>query len=173
MNLGKGFSDRTVAAGNISFGLRRTNLLKATISWAQDFSRISRIPSLIGIGNTAKFRAAIEAERQRSRIRKHSLEESASLSKVVDPVNLKRHKYWITWSRALKNCLSTILDQDGFPLSYVIRYCAAPEYAIESQTYYKLEQLSINCVPLTSLIYNTDSRKLYHLIHGFVQGETA
>ena len=48
-NLAKGFSDRTVAVGKISFALRHTNLLKATIHWAQDFRRISRTPSLIGI----------------------------------------------------------------------------------------------------------------------------
>ena len=35
MNLVKGFSGRTVATGNISFGLRRTNLLKATLNWDQ------------------------------------------------------------------------------------------------------------------------------------------
>ena len=32
VNLVKGFSDRNVAAGKIRFGLRRTNLLKATIN---------------------------------------------------------------------------------------------------------------------------------------------
>ena len=31
MNLAKGFSYRTVAEGKISFGLHRTNILKATI----------------------------------------------------------------------------------------------------------------------------------------------
>ena len=69
MNLAKGFSDRTVAAGKIRFGLIQTNLLKATIHWAQDFRRISQIPSLIGIINATKFRAAIDAARQRARIR--------------------------------------------------------------------------------------------------------
>ena len=54
----------------------------------------------------------------------------------------------------------------------MIRECAAPEYAIESQPYYYFEQFSINCGPLTSLTYNTDSRKLHQLIHGFVQDET-
>ena len=72
-NLFKSLSDRTVAAGNISFGLRRTNLLKAEIHWAQYFRRIRRIPSLIGISNAAKFCIAIEAARQRARIRNHSL----------------------------------------------------------------------------------------------------
>ena len=47
--LSRVFSDRTVAAGNICFGLRRTNLMKVTINWAQDFRRISQTPSIIGI----------------------------------------------------------------------------------------------------------------------------
>ena len=41
VNLAEGFSNRTVAAGNTSFGFSRTNLLKATVHWAQDFRRIS------------------------------------------------------------------------------------------------------------------------------------
>jgi hypothetical protein len=41
-DLAKGFVERTAAAGSIIFGLRRTNLLKATIHWVQDFRRISR-----------------------------------------------------------------------------------------------------------------------------------
>ena len=62
-NLVKGFSDRTVAAGKISFGLRWTNLLKAIIHWAQDFMGISPTTSLIGISKTAELCAAIEATR--------------------------------------------------------------------------------------------------------------
>ena len=34
VNLAKGFFDRTVAAGKISFGLCQTNILKATIHWS-------------------------------------------------------------------------------------------------------------------------------------------
>ena len=69
MDIVKGFSDRTFSAGKISFGLRWTNLLKGTIHWAQDFRRISQTPSIIIISNATKFRAAIEAARQRARIR--------------------------------------------------------------------------------------------------------
>ena len=46
-NLAKGFSDRTVSAGKISFGFCQTNLMKANINWAQTFRRISRTPSLL------------------------------------------------------------------------------------------------------------------------------
>ena len=103
VNLAKGLSDRTVAAGKIVLGLRRTNLLKATIHWAQYFMRISQTPSLIGISSALKFCATIEAARQRSSIRKHGIEESSSLSKDADPGNLKRHNDCITWYRAIKN----------------------------------------------------------------------
>ena len=59
VNLFKGFYERTVATGKIGFGLCKTNLPKATIHWAQYFSRISRTPSIIGIINAATFCAAI------------------------------------------------------------------------------------------------------------------
>ena len=149
MNLAKGFSDRTVAAGNISFGLRWNNLLKVTIHWDQDFRRIGQKPSLIGFSNAAESRAAIEAAINMSSIRKIILGESTILSKAANPGKIKRQKYWITWSRALKNYLSTILGQDGVPLIYVIRECAAPEYAIELQPDYDFEQFSIYCIALT------------------------
>ena len=83
--------------------------------------RTNLTPSLVGTSNSAKIDTAIEAARQRSRIRKHSPEELASPSKASDPGNLERNKNWITWSRELKNYLSTILGQDIIPLRYVIR----------------------------------------------------
>ena len=55
------------------------------------------------------------------KIRNHSLEELDILIKAANPGKLKRHKYWITWSRSLKNYISTILGQDFVPLVYVIR----------------------------------------------------
>ena len=105
MNLVKGFSDMTLAARKISFGLCRTNILKTTIRWSQDIRRISWTPSLIGISNGAEFCAAIEAAIHRTRIRNHRLEESSSLSKAADPGKIKRHRDWIIWSRSLKNYL--------------------------------------------------------------------
>ena len=59
-SLAKGFAERTVASRKIVFGLRQTNLLRATVHWAQDFRRISRVPTLDGIGAMPDFKAAIE-----------------------------------------------------------------------------------------------------------------
>jgi hypothetical protein len=68
-SLAKGFAKRAAAQGRIIFGLRRTNLLKATIHWAQDFRHISREVMLEGIADAADFRIAIETARQRAQIR--------------------------------------------------------------------------------------------------------
>ncbi len=172
-SLATGFAARTQTNGKIIFGLRRTNLLKATIHWAQDFRRISRVPNLDGVADQAEFRSALDTARLRAQIRKHAAEESDSLSKAADPGKLKRQKDWTTWSRALKNCLSTILGQNGVPPSHVIREEDAPNYELENEPDYDFEQLSINCAPMEGLIYKTDSRKVHQLIHGFVQGEVA
>jgi hypothetical protein len=54
MALSKGFGERTPTGGKIIFGLRRINLLKATINWARDFQRCSREVSfdpLVALGN--------------------------------------------------------------------------------------------------------------------------
>jgi hypothetical protein len=172
--LAKGFADRTVAQGRINFGLRRTNLLKATIHWAQDFRRISRAVTLdTATVDAAAFRIIIEEARQRAATRKHNSDESDGLSKAADPGKLKRQKEWTVWSRSLKNYLSTIQGQDGVPLSYVIRDEDAPDYTIESLPDYDFEQLCIDCAPLTGQVFKTDARKVHQLIHGFVQGETA
>ena len=172
VKLSQVFSDRTVAAGKISFGLRRTNLLKSNIHWYQDLRSISRTLSLVGTNNAEMFCTAIEASRQRSRISNHGLGESSGLSKAIDPSKLKRHKDWIVCSRALINYMLTILVQDGVPLSYVIRESEAPDYTLELQPNYDFEKLSINCMPLTGLTCKTDARKLRQPIHGFVHGET-
>ena len=73
INISNDFSDRTDDAGKTRFVLLRTNLLKTLIHWAHDFRKISQTHSLAGIGNASKFSTAIEATRQRNRIRKLSL----------------------------------------------------------------------------------------------------
>ena len=171
--LAKGFGERTAAGGRINFGLRRTSLLKAVVHWTQDFRRISREVTLDGIADAATFRNLIERAKQRAQIRKHNAEDAEGISKAADPGKLKRQKEWIAWSRGLKNYLSTILGQDGVPLSYVIRENEQPDYDLESQADYDFESLAIDCAPLTGLVFKTDARKVHQLIHGFVQGETS
>ena len=172
-NLAKGFAERTAGDGRINFGLRRTNRLKATIHWAQDFRRISKEVTLDETADVAEFREQIETARQRAQIRSHNAEEADGLSKAADPGKLKRQKEWTAWSRGLKNYLSTIPGQDGVPLSYIIRENEEPVYDLEEEIDYDFEQLTIDCAPLTGLVFKTDARRVHQLIHGFVQGEVA
>jgi hypothetical protein len=55
------------------------------------------------------------------------------------------------------------------PLNYITRDNEEPDYELEDD----FEQLTINCAPLSRLVFKTDARKVNQLIHGFVQGETA
>jgi hypothetical protein len=82
-SLSKGFTERTMANGKIIFGLRRTNFLKATVHWVQDFRRISREATLDGVADAAAFKIEIEMARQRALIRRHNANESDTLSKAI------------------------------------------------------------------------------------------
>ncbi len=170
--LAKAFADRTQANGRITFGLRRQNLLKSTIHWVQDFRRISRTPTLNAIADVEDFRAKIQTARERASVRKSRTEDSSS-SQAADPGKCKGSKGWLVWSRALKNYLSTILGQDGVPLSYIIREEAAPDYELENEIDCDYEQLTVDCAPLTGTIFSADAKTVHQLIHGFIQGETA
>ena len=86
---------------------------------------------------------------------------------------MKIQNEWIVWQRSLSNYLSNIMGQNGAPLIHVIHKNIEPSYNEEDEKAYGFEQLSINCAPLSVLIYNTDVGKVYQLIHGFLQGETA
>jgi hypothetical protein len=47
-------------------------------------------------------------------------------------------------------------------LNYIIRDNEEPDYELEDN----FVQLSINCAPLSGLVFKTDSRKVHQLIHG-------
>ena len=96
VKLSKGFSDRNVSAGKISFGLHWNNLLKAKIHLAQDFRRIRRTPSIVGINNTIELFTDSETAKQKANISKYILEGLVSLRKAVNPGHLKWHKDGIT-----------------------------------------------------------------------------
>jgi hypothetical protein len=170
-SLADGFSSRTQANGKIIFGLSRTTRLKSTVHWVQDFIRISREPSLAGIGDEAAFRVVIEVARQRSKMRKHKADDSDKLSAAASPGKLKRQKDWPVWIRGLGNYLSTMQGVSGIPLSYIIREQEAPDYSNEADD--DFEQLTIDCAPLIGLVFKTDTRKVHQLIHALVQSEIA
>jgi hypothetical protein len=64
---------------------------------------------------------------------------------------LKRQKDWLVWSGSLINYLSTILGQDGVPLSYIIHENNEPDYEKEGKEDFDFEQLSIKFAPLVGV----------------------
>ena len=170
--LAKEFSARTVLNGKIHFRMKRTNNLKAAIHWAQDFRRIGRETILDPAIDEATFLTQIQTAKERATIREN-MEESDGLTKASDPGKLKKLKDWTAWSRGLQNYLSTILGQQGVPLSCVIREETDPDYDLEQEVDYDFEQLCVNCAPLTGQVFRADARKVHQLIHGFVQGESS
>ena len=63
------FAGRTVANGHIHFGMRRTKRLKAFAHWVQDFVRVSKTPSIIGLSQIT-FNAQLDTALQRALVRK-------------------------------------------------------------------------------------------------------
>jgi hypothetical protein len=168
--LADGFAARTQANGKIIFGFKRTSNLKATVDWTKDFLRISRVPSLDAVEDLASFRLLIAEARERSNMRKHKEDESDKLSTAASPGKLK--KDWKQWEEAFLNYLSTLLGQNGVPLSYVCRENDEPDYA-EDHEDGDFEMLCIACAPLNGIGFKTDAKKVHQLMTGFVQGEIA
>ena len=63
------FSSRTNQNGKIHFGTNRTKRIKALINWVQDFYRVSKVPTIIGLSQ-ALFRTELERALAREEIRK-------------------------------------------------------------------------------------------------------
>jgi hypothetical protein len=166
-DLAKGFSNRTNANGKITFGLKRTNRLKAVVDWTQDFARVSREPTLEGIEDEAAFYRVIEIAFERGKLRKHKMEDSDKLIAAASPGKLK--KAWLPWLETFLNFLSCILGQNGVALTYVVRENFAPDYSEEGNI--DFEKLAIACAPLSGAGYTADTEKVHRIILGFLQGE--
>ena len=141
-NISKGFTERTEANGMIILIYLQTNILKATLHWVQDSQRIIRETTLDGIDETSTFKERNDASTVRTAIQKNNYDNSDSLNKASDPRNHKNQKDQIAQSQSLSNYLSTILGQNGVPLSYVFSENPDPKYNGEDDEYF--QQLSIN-----------------------------
>lgn len=168
-DLAKGFSTRSVANGRITFGLKRTQLLKAVVDWVQDFSRISREPSLEGIDDEVAFQAAIDMAYERGKIRSIKLSDKDALVTSASPGKLK--KDWLPWEETFMNFLSCIPGRNGVALSYVCRLNDEPDYSDEDDG--DFEKLAIACAPLDGIAFLEDTKRVHQFIIGFTQNEDA
>ena len=83
-NLSNSFGRRTEKNGKIDFGIRRTKKLKFMLHWTQDFARISKVPTIIGL-TESQFLVEINTTGERTDVRKLLREQSDAKAKVASP----------------------------------------------------------------------------------------
>ena len=79
-------------------------------------------------------------------IRKVEANQADTISKTSDPGNIKVERTWTKWEIKFENYISTIPGVNGVPLSYVVRYQAAPDHTTDFQGNFTSE--AIACTPL-------------------------
>ena len=92
-NLSDPFGRRTEKNGKIDFGIRRTKKPKFMLHWAQDFARISKVPTIIGL-TESQFLVEINTAGERADVRKLLRDQSDAKAKVSSPGPLVSELNW-------------------------------------------------------------------------------
>ena len=165
-DLASSFQKRTVADGRINFGLKRTKRIKSLLQWTRDFRRINMEPNIDGL-NERRFlnQLAIASQRHETRLAMKDAQELKA--KEASPGPLKSEKQWNEWITALVNYLSTMVGQDGVPLSCVIREEADPDPDAVCDDF---TQECIACAPLEGNAFDADKISVHQSIVSFTTG---
>ena len=169
-DLQKDYSGRKVDEGQIRFGVYKTNLLKNTIHWIQDFVRCGETPSIEGLDeDTFLMQLAVAGDREEIRQKVHKNVDQ--VTKDAGPGSLESEKKWIEWEEKIVTMLGMIPGANGVPLSYVIRAVAEPDRT--ALTGMSFVQKTIACSPLRGTTFEADSRSVHQIILKYVQGTDA
>ena len=101
--------------------------------WAQDESRCSCMSSLTRIADDEEYKDLLGTAYDRSMLRKVEADQDDTISKAADTGKFKDKCTYTEWEVKLKKYLSTIPRVNSVPLSYIVRYQAAPDRTIDSQ----------------------------------------
>lgn len=154
-------------AVRISFGTRRTKLLKALTHWVQDFYRVSDIPHVDGL-NEASFRAQLDRALARSQIRVNIKSQTKTAAEAASPGPLESERKWKQWEEKFINYARAHLGANGIPLSYVVRENDAPNIG---GTFPDFITQTIECAPLTGEFYEADRLSVFNMIVSFTIGQ--
>ena len=104
-------------------------------------------------------------------LRKVAADQAETISKASDPVKFKDNQTWPKWEVKVENYLSRIPGVNGVPLSYIVQSQAAPDHT----TYFQGEFISktIVCAELSRAHFQSDTRKVRHLLNNYLVDETA
>ena len=167
-SMARGYANRTVVDGRIHIGIRRIKRLKALVHWAQDFRRISKVPTVVSTSGT-DFIAALEQASERARIRKQHRDDSDVLAKEASPGPLKTERDWVNWESKFVNYCSTLSGVDGVPLSYVIRENDNP--LPDGEVYASFLDETIYCAPLNGSYFDADKQVVHQALISFTAGQ--
>jgi hypothetical protein len=161
------WAGRTVVNGRITFGIRRTKLLKALTHWVKDFFRISSIPHINTL-NENGFKSHLQRALARSDIRSNIKDQMKIAATASSPGPLESERQWKQWEEKFNNYARSHLGANGIPLSYVIRKNDEPNLNGEFTDF--LTQ-TIECAPLTGEYYLADRLTVFNMITSFTTGQ--
>ena len=159
---------RRPVGDRITFGIRRTKLLKALTHWIHDFYRISDVPNVDNL-NQADFRAQLLRALARAEIRKNIKNGASTAADAASPGPLESEKEWKHWEERFVNYTQTQLGSNGVPLSYIIRENDAP--ALAGGTFPDFMSQTIDCAPLNGEYFEADKRTVFNMIVSFTTGK--
>ena len=161
------WAGRTDRNGRITFGIRRTKLLKALTHWVQDFFRTSSIPHINTL-NENGFKSHLQRALARSDIRSNIKDQMKIAANASSPGPLESERQWKQWEEKFTNYARSHLGANGIPLSYVIRKNNEPNLTGEFTDFLTH---TIECAPLTGEYYMADRLAVFNMITSFTTGQ--
>ena len=163
--MAKTFAGRTVQNGRMIFGTNRTKYLKAIANWTQDFYRVSEVPTIVSLNETA-FKSQLRRAEIRNQIRKTLI--SNAVTNVASPGPLEKESKWKEWEEKFTNYLRLHLGANGIPLSYVIRENDDPDTETEHVDFIRK---TTACAPLNGEYFEADRLTVFNFIVSFTTGQ--
>lgn len=167
--MNSGFSNRTANDGRMHFGTNRTKRIKALIHWVQDFYRVSKVPTIIGLSQVL-FKAELERALAREEIRKSLRELTKTATDAASPGPLEKEKQWKEWEEKFINYLRLHLGVNGGCLAYVIRENTEPDHGGNFPDFISE---CVACAPLNGPFYDADKLIVYNMIVSFTTGHAS
>ena len=161
------YAGRTQNNGRMYFGTRRTKCIKALVHWINDFDRISKLPSIVGL-NENTFKEELDRALVRDAIRKSLKSQTPTTAEAASPGPLKSEKMWKEWEEKFVNYLRTHLGVNGVPLAYVIREDEDPDH---DGTFPDFISQTIACAPLQGETFDADKLAVFNMVVSFTTGQ--
>ena len=160
------WAGRTQQNGRITFGVRRTKLLKGLMHWVQDFYRVSGVPHVNNLDRN-KFILQLQRALAREDIRSNMREQTKIAANASSPGPLDSERKWKIWEEKFITYTRSHLGANGIPLSYVIR---KDDQARTDGNFSDFLSQTIECAPLSGEYYMADRVTVFNMLVSFTTG---